>query len=324
MNPPSACLPLACLLLTSLILSGCCDILTPKPPNGLNLTVSERLDPSVSVFVLGSNQTRITSIENYSMFFPQQSGLPEGTEYGFRVTYGGGWVAMPVYEAFKAKTPEQIGQDGMETGNRYYRDLRGGKYVIELLTINGDKGTVVAKMDFSSITPESRREERIDAIRIACANVTSISGAASEEENRSYRNNLTDCATSAAVSLRDPDTCGMEYAVFNVSVQDGCLDAYANSTGDISACDKASVPWVRGLCKAKATNDWTECTRIICDWTCQATMTDLNVHKDLCIFNFAWENRNASPSLCGELKNSEYRDTCVKILTKPQGSGNGS
>jgi len=307
----------ACLLLASLILSGCCGIIGSDQPHGIELNVSERLDPSVSVFVLDPNQRRITTVENHSVFFPQQSGLPEGTEYGFRVTETDGNLIMPAYESFRAKTPERMERDGMERGNGYYHNLQDGKYVLELLTIKNGEGTVVARMNFSSVTQESRNAEKIGMIRLACANVTDISNDASEEENRSYRSSMADCAAGAAIGSRDPGVCDMIYAAFNVpNIQDDCIALYAHSTGDISACDKASVPWVRGLCKAQATDDWTECTRITCDWTCAATGSGLDTHKDLCILNFAFATGNAS--LCKELITDGYKERCAELPTQTQ------
>ena len=315
MRPVSTYLPLACLLLTSLVLSGCCGILGSDQPNGLELSVSERLDPSVNIFVLDSDQKRITSIENYNVFFPQQNGLPDGTEYGFRVMKMDGSLIMPVYEAFKAKSLEQIGRDGMETGNRYYHDLQGGDYVLELLTIDSDKGTVVARMNLSSITQESQIEGKIDAVRLACANVTNISTNANEDENRSYRSSMANCAADAAVSLNDPGICDMIYAAFNVpNLQDDCIMEYVYSTGDISACDKTSMPKVRGFCRAKATKDWTECVKITCDVSC--SIEDLDTQKDLCTLWYATENGNVS--LCEEVKSSNYKDICVNMLTQSQ------
>jgi hypothetical protein len=311
MRLASAHFPLAFLLLASLSLSGCCSLFEPSQPHGLELAVSERLDPSVSVFVLDPDQKRITSIEGYGLFFHQQSGLPEGTEYGFRVMRMDGSLIMPVYETFKAKSPEQIKQDGMETGNRYYHDLQGGKYVLELLTIRGDEGTVVARMDFSSITRESLDAGRMDVVRIACANVTNISAGASGEENKSYRDRIISCVTDAAVSMRDPETCGMIFRGFNIpNFQDVCTTAYAYATGDISACDNNSMPKARGFCRAKVSKDWTECTRITCDVSC--AMEDLDTQKDFCVQWYAVENRNAS--LCEEVKASHYREICVGIL----------
>jgi hypothetical protein len=119
----------------------------------------------------------------------------------------------------------------------------------------------------------------------------------------------------------NPDACGMEYQMFNVSdITDTCITNYAAATGDTSACDKASMPKGKGFCKAKATKNWKECTFITCDLSCN--MEGLDTQKDLCIQWYAIENFDSS--LCGEIKTDAYREQCINILTQPQGPGNGS
>lgn len=269
------------------------------PPPGLNLSISENISPDVGVFVLDTNKKEILSVDENEFFFLQQRGLPEGTVYGFRVVDVHGEVIKPVYETFTAKTSDWVEQ------NKYYQYIRPGNQTVELLTIKDDIGTIVARTDLSVFN-----FDRI--IRDTCSYL--ISEPVVDEDGWSRESKIADCVTNIAVKFSKVDMCGWSYRIFNITNTDDCIRNYAITTKDTSVCDLTGMPKSKGFCKAKVTNDWTECRKVTCDFSC--TMEGLETQQDLCIQWYAIENRNAS--LCNEIKSTAYnmKEICLNLTTE--------
>jgi hypothetical protein len=292
-------------LLVMFILNG---MIPQAPPPGLNLSVSENISPDVGVFVLDNDKNAVTSLGTNEWFFLQQRGLPEGTTYGFRVIDANGYVTMPVYETFTAKTSDWI------ESNKYYRNLGPGKYIVELLTIKGGDGTVVARTNISIFDTELERAKLEKAVVDNCSRL--LDEPVVDANGWSREGKIGECVGKVGTEFRNPDACGLVYPLFNLTMfgYEDCIRGYAITTGDISACDLTGMPKSRGFCKAKATKDWTECRKITCDISC--AMEGLETQQDLCIQWYAIENRDAA--LCNEITSTAYdmKEICLNITGK--------
>lgn len=288
----------------------------PRPrPEGLNLTVSEAISPYVQVFVLDTNKNAINSLETNVWFFFKQTGLAEGTTYGFRIISENGSVLMPVYETFTAKAVDWIEQ------NEYYYGLTPGEYTVELLTIEEDKGTIVARTNLSIFNAQERYEE-LERERMELQNmiVENCSYLMNEPEidadgwSRGYK--VAKCVSEIASQNENIDACDTLIQRFNMSTveHEECIRTYAITTGDLSVCEKMSMPKGRGFCKAKAAEDWTECRKITCDISC--AMEALDVQQDLCIQWYAIETGNNS--LCDEITSTAYdmKNICYNLTSQ--------
>jgi len=291
--------------LTLFILNG---MISFKPPPGLNLSVSDNISPGVGVFVLDNDKNAVTSLGTGEWFFLQQRGLPEGTTYGFRVIDANGYMTFPVYETFTAKSVDWLEQ------NKYYRDLGPGKYTVEVLTIKGDSGTVVARTNISIFDTELERAKLEQAIRSNCSRL--MSEPVVDANGWSRDGKIAECVANIAAESGNPDACNSVYPLFNLTMfgYEDCIRAYALATGDVSACDRTGMPKSRGFCKAKATKDWTECRKVSCDISC--AMENLETQQDLCIQWYAIENRDAA--LCNEIKSEAYgmKGICLNLTAQ--------
>jgi hypothetical protein len=269
-----------------------------NPPPGLNLSISENISPDIGVFILDNNNKEIVLIDENDFFFFQQRGLPKGKFYGFRVVDEHGEVIKPVYETFTAKTSDWVEQ------NKYYHHIRLGNQTLELLTIEGNIGTIVARTKLSVFN-----FDRI--IRDTCSYL--ISEPIIDKDGWSRESKIAECVTNIAVKFGKVDMCGRSYKIFNITNTDDCIRNYAITTKDTSVCDLTGMPKSRGFCKAKVTNNWIECRKISCDISC--AMESLETQQDLCIQWYAIENRNAS--LCNEINSQAYsmKEICFNLTT---------
>jgi len=299
------CLLVVFIPLILFILNG---MIPAKLPPGLNLTVSENVSPDVGVFVLDNDKNAVTSLGTGEWFFLQQRGLPEGTTYGFRVIDANGYMTMPVYETFTAKAVDWL------EPNKYYRDLGPGKYTVELLTIRGDSGTIVARTNISIFDPMLEHAKLEQAVRVNCSSL--MAQPVVDANGWSREGKIAGCVAKIAAESMNPDGCNLVYPLFNLTMfgYEDCIRAYALATGDVSACDLTGMPKSRGFCKAKATRDWTQCRKITCDISC--AMESLETQQDLCIQWYAIENRDAA--LCNEIRSEAYgmKGICLNLTAQ--------
>jgi len=276
------------------------------PPPGLELRVGENISPNVGVFVLNNDKKAVSAIDVRASFFFQQRGLPKGTPYGFRVIGENGEVVKPVYETFVAKASDWI------ESNRYYYGLEVGNYALELLTVNGGIGTIVARANFSVFDLELERAKLAKTTIDNCSYL--FAEPVVDANGWSRDGKIAECIAKVAVGFKDTYGCTSSFLYFNLSAMsyDECIKDYAIITGDVSICDLTGMPKSRGFCKAKVTGDWAECRKVSCDVSC--AMEGLETQKDLCIQWYAIEKRNAS--LCNEIKNTAYKDICLNLTTR--------
>jgi len=91
-----------------------------------------------------------------------------------------------------------------------------------------------------------------------------------------------------------------------------CITQFSIKTGNLSLCEKCSMPKEKGYCRAMVTGDWTECQRIVCDFTC--SFESEQTQKDLCT-QWVALNRH-DPAICNQIQNEQYRDQCQSIIAK--------
>ncbi|MFA5406281.1 MAG: hypothetical protein WC307_02900 [Candidatus Nanoarchaeia archaeon] len=209
---------------------------------------------------------------------------------------------MPVYETFTARAREL---NWIETNN-HYRYIQPGNQTIEVLTINDGNGTVIARTNIQVLNFES-------IMRDECSYL--MSEPLVDADGWSREGKIGKCVSNIAVEYRKVNVCDTLFRVFNDTGAGygDCLINYAVNTGDVSACELASMPKSRGFCKAKVTGDWAECREITCDISC--AMEGLEVQQDLCIQWYAIENNNAS--LCNEIKSDAYnmKEICYNMTS---------
>ncbi|MDD4353172.1 MAG: hypothetical protein PHN56_01805 [Candidatus Nanoarchaeia archaeon] len=266
--------------------------------NGLNLSVSENISLNISVVVLDSNKEFMTIIDENEHFYIQQRGLAQGTIYGFRVINEKGEVLKPVYETYIARDNEWV------EANNYYLQIRPGNQTIEVLIIENGNGIIVARNNILILNFESILAE-------GCGNL--INEPIVDADGWSREGKIGRCASNIAVNLSKVNLCDKLYPMFNDSGAGygECIMNYANITGNILACNKLSMPKSVGFCKAKVTNDYTECQKIVCDFSC--TIENIEIQKDLCIQWYAIENKNSS--LCDIIQSEAYnmKEICYNM-----------
>ena len=91
-----------------------------------------------------------------------------------------------------------------------------------------------------------------------------------------------------------------------------CVAQVALKTGNLSLCEKCSMPKEKGYCRALVTDDWTECQKIVCDFTC--SLESEQTQKDLCTQWIAIIKQNTT--VCGQILNEQYRNQCLEIVEK--------
>jgi len=269
-------------------------------PNGFELNISESIQPNVKIYILDDNKNIMSVIDENEFFFIQQRGLPLGTVYSFRVVSERGEVLKPVYETHTAR-----GDDWVEA-NHYYLQIRPGNQTIEVLTINGKEGVVVARTNILVFNFESMVMDK-------CSNLTNEPIV--DADGWSRESKIGKCISTIAAEFGKANVCS-KLRLFNDTgvIYEDCIRNYAITTSDISACELLGMPKSRGFCKAKVTKDWTECRKISCDISC--SMEGLETQQDLCIQWYAIENRNES--LCNEIKSTSYnmKEICLNLTTE--------
>jgi len=93
-----------------------------------------------------------------------------------------------------------------------------------------------------------------------------------------------------------------------------CLTQFSIKSGNLSLCEKCSMPKEKGYCMAMVMNDWTECQKITCDFTC--SMESEQTQKDLCTQWIGINKRNVT--ICGQIQDEQYRDQCLDLIEKSQ------
>jgi len=122
---------------------GCTEEISTK------LTVSEQLDPQVSISILDKyfNEITIQQVGEYLNLVPVNIA-PE-TKYTFRITSIDRNIILPEKYAFTSNEKENTAM------NRYQEvkcDFPLGEYYAELIQIDGNKGTIISRKSFRVIT----------------------------------------------------------------------------------------------------------------------------------------------------------------------------
>lgn len=225
-----------------------------RPEHGLDLNISKNISSEVKIFVTDKYESDINSIEYSQYFYPQQSGLPAGTVYGFRFINQEGKEIMPVYETFIAKSEYQ-----REIGKQYYHGVEPENYTVQLIKIEGNQGIIVAETNFKVISAEE-----LEKIK--------------EEKEKAYQEMVQ------AVY----EKCGALTAHYYTD----CVVNFAITSNNIEVCDRGSMPKDKGFCRAKLKGDWRECQKIECDFSC--TYENIDTQKDLCTSWYAVEKKEIS------------------------------
>jgi len=133
-----------------------------------------------------------------------------------------------------------------------------------------------------------------------CSNLTDWELAGCVAEIAKEKNDWQQCMSLPMLNM-EPGVCE-------------CLTQFSMKANDTSLCEKCSMPKEKGYCRAMVTGDWTECQRIVCDFSC--SYESEQTQKDLCL---QWVAINKYDStICSQIQNEQYRDQCLNITTKPR------
>jgi hypothetical protein len=88
-----------------------------------------------------------------------------------------------------------------------------------------------------------------------------------------------------------------------------CLTQFSIKAKNTSLCDRCSMPKEKGYCLAMVTGDWTECQRIVCDFSC--SFESEQTQKDLCTQWIALNLHNST--ICGSIQSEQYRNQCLNL-----------
>lgn len=297
---------LVCLLL----LTGCCGLCgfisnQPLPP--LNVTISESLNPEYGVYVVDRSGKEITKLRQQEYFFPVQRGLPDGTAYGFRLLRADRSMAVSLNEQF-ISGPISNGL-GYELGAQQFNDFPAGKYMVELVVIEGQQGTIVARSDFTLFDPIVVPEESKNVLVENCSEYLPKQGNYSLSKDEDGRQ-LIDCASQLAAALNDTQVCRAVEPYFggDMWARESCMVDMADKNGNLEYCGGLYRAVDRAICRAKRLNSGAECLNMNdCDfyWSCDE-------QKQVCLQNFALGAKDAA--LCRELKNDDYRNRCLGMV----------
>lgn len=296
---------LACLLL----LTGCCGICSLSSPRlpPLNVTISESLNPTYGVYVVDRDGKEITKLRQQEYFYPVQRGLPDGTAYGFRLLRADRSMAVSLNEQFIAGAIS----NGLnhELGAQQFNDFPAGKYVVELVVIDGQQGTIVARADFTLFDPVVVPEESKNALVENCPEYLPKSGNYSLSTDEKGRQ-LLGCASQLAADLNDTAVCRAVESYFggDMWARESCMVDMADKNGNIEYCAGLYRAVDRAICRAKRLNSGDECLNMNdCEfhWPCDE-------QKQICLQNFALGAKDAA--LCRELKNDDYRNRCLGMV----------
>jgi hypothetical protein len=220
-----------------------------------------------------------------------------------------GTIAAPVNENFTAAGPGN--EPARELGIQQYHGFPIGKYAVELLTLEGSRGTIVARANITLTSPVSATPELLGLIAQNCSKFLPDEGAGMfpSMEDPSARE-LSNCIKLLAIANNDTEICkGLtQYINNSVLYVDWCLGDYAVNKSDMSLCSKRERATDRAQCRAAILNDWHECPNIAdCDfyWSCEQ-------QKDVCLQNFAISRGNET--LCRQVQSEEYRNQCLGLV----------
>ena len=294
------------LIAFALVLSGCCGFAGNRAPlTPLNLTYSVALDPSVSFYIVDNSGARISSIDSDEWFYPVQRGLPNGTAYGFRLLKKGGPV--PVNEEFIALPAAQ--EPNFQVGAQQYHGFDPDKYTVELVRIEGEHGTIVARTNITVTNRFAIAHDSLDAISKNCSQyMPAGKGMYGSMEAQGARD-LYGCIRDFAVSQGDMEICKGITTYINNSFWDidGCIGDFAVNKSDLSLCEKRQRAVDRAICRAEILNSYEECSIMQCDfyWSCDQ-------QKDICLQSFAMSHKN--DALCLQISDEQIRIQCLGLV----------
>jgi len=123
---------------------------------------------------------------------------------------------------------------------------------------------------------------------------------------------LASCVADVAKEQNDWKQC-MSLPIMNMwpGVCE-CITQFSIKSGNASLCEECSMPKEKGYCRAMVTGDWTECQRIVCDFSC--SVEGEQRQKDLCI---SWIGLNKQDtSICNQIQDDEQlRLQCIGLVT---------
>ena len=299
---------LASILCFSLII-GCCGFSGPGPaPAPLNLTFSESLNPSYSVYAVDKNGNEASLHPYFEYFFPVQRRLPAGTAYSFRLIRSStGEVVVPASYNYTAYPAGQ--GPPYESGTEQYHGFQPGEYTLELVKIEGAHGYIVARSDISIYSPVSPMQETADLIAKNCSQYAFKGGGFFPSMETPGAREMQACISDLAIAENDPEICKGISMYINNSMwdTDGCIGEFAVKSGNISTCSKRDRAVDKALCRAEILGDVQECYGFECDfyWSCEE-------QQQVCLQNFALSHRDVA--LCRQVQNDDMRNRCLGMV----------
>jgi len=275
----------------------------------MNLTYSVALDPSLSLYAVDKDGTRITNSYSNDYFYPVQRGLPAGAIYTFRLLRPDGSMAVPANENFTALPPSQ--EPKFQLGVQQYQGFPPGKYTMELVKLDMQNmhGTVVARAKIAIVLPYDASGENIRLISQNCRQSLPPGNSAYPSMDAPGARALSDCIRDLAIANSDTEICkGLtNYINGSVFYIDGCVGDYAVNKSDLVLCLKHSRAVDRAQCRAQILNDYHECESFECDfyWSCDD-------QKSVCLVNFGLSHGNAT--ICSMAQNADYRGRCLALV----------
>ncbi len=156
-----------------------------------------------------------------------------------------------------------------------------------------------------------RREQLLASVNSRCGNLTG-------EMKPGERDVHYDCIENLAVEEKSILVCDATNTL-NRSLPPSmlfnqCIQNYADENNDTSVCEKASMPKDKGFCMALALDDWRECQKITCDFSCM--IEGIETQKDLCTLWYATEIKDAT--ICPQVMREDYRGICEDMILEFQ------
>lgn len=300
-------MPIPLLLAVALVFHGCCGFGGNQARmEQIDLVFSVALDQSVSFYIVDNGGARISSIDSGEWFYPVQRGLPNGTVYGFRLTKNGEPV-NPVNEKFMALPAAQ--EPNFQAGAQQYHGFKPGKYVVELVKIEGERGIIVARANITVTDRYSAAPESLDAMSQNCSQYMPSGKAMYESMDEKGGMELYSCIRDFAVSQDDVEICKGITAYINNSFIfiDWCLGDFAVNKSDLSLCGKRERAVDRAGCRAEILGSYQECGTFECDfyWSCDQ-------QRDICLQSFAMSH--SDDALCSQIYDEQIRIQCLGLV----------
>ena len=271
----------------------------------MNLTYSVALDPSVSIYIVDKDGTRVSSIDSNEWFYPVQRGFPNGTEYGFRLVKKSGPV--PVNEKFIALPPAQ--EPAFQHGIQQYHGFDPGKYTVELVRIEGEHGTIVARTNISLTSKFAVSPEDGGLLAQNCSQHIPSDRGMYPSMDAPGAMDMYGCIRDFAVAQNDPEFCKgiTQYINNSFLFIDWCVGDYAVNKSDLPLCAKRERAVDRAICRAEILGDYQACNAFECDfyWSCDE-------QKDICLESFAMSHEN--DTVCLRVQDEEIRNQCLGLV----------